>query len=276
MHICAASLSHEAGGSFLYSSMAEQAAHNGLIRVRFSVEGLDGRDILVLCADITSVTTMLSAQATTDANKRLQRALNAFTTKYLKGVGHVRVDGVLGPSTRKRILEVKYWLGWQEHNTDQSDKFRRALARPRDWRITSRGTVARGIKRRAQHNAAWVRSHFRTGVVTYDGVRVARWIVPYLDYARRHGWPGHLVSGYRDPAYSERLCFAMCGAPRCPGRCAGRSSNHSGSVKPRGAIDVSNYVVFGRLMQRADAPRNPRLINRLGNQDPVHFSATGN
>jgi hypothetical protein len=111
------------------------------------------------------------------------------------------------------------------------------------------------------------------GVEWFDGRKVAAWMVPYLTWARKHGWKGHVVSGWRDPAYSERLCWAMCGAPRCPGRCAGRSSNHSGSVKPHGAIDVSDYQTFGRLMH--SCPLRPHIYNALGARDPVHYSVSG-
>ncbi len=112
------------------------------------------------------------------------------------------------------------------------------------------------------------------GVGRYDGVPVALWLIPYLDWAREHGWKGRLVSGWRDPNYSRSLCLRMCGAPSCPGRCAGLSSNHVGSASPRGAVDVTDYVTFGRLMERC--PLQPRIYNALGARDPVHFSATGN
>lgn len=113
-----------------------------------------------------------------------------------------------------------------------------------------------------------------TGVTHFDGIPVANWLVPYLEWGRAHGWHGRLVSGWRDPVYSEGLCLRMCGARSCPGRCAGRSSNHSGSEKPHGAVDVSDFYTFGRVMQ--SCPLAPKLINRLGAQDPVHFSQSGN
>lgn len=111
------------------------------------------------------------------------------------------------------------------------------------------------------------------GVTRYDGVPVAAWMVPYLQWARENGWRGRLVSGWRDPQYSRNLCMRMCGAPSCPGRCAGTSSNHSGSTPGRGAVDVSDYVTFERLMARC--PISPKLINRLDARDPVHFSVSG-
>lgn len=112
------------------------------------------------------------------------------------------------------------------------------------------------------------------GVGKYDGVPVALWMVPYLKWARENGWEGVLVSGWRDPEYSRQLCRRMCGADSCPGRCAGRASNHSGSIAPHGAIDVSDYQTFGRLMERC--PLSPRIFNGLDSRDPVHFSSGGN
>ncbi len=113
-----------------------------------------------------------------------------------------------------------------------------------------------------------------SGVTRYDGVPVAAWMVPYLQWARANGWRGRLVSGWRDPNYSRSLCMRMCGEPSCPGRCAGLNSNHVGSAEPRGAIDVSEYTHFAALMRRC--PLEPRIFNALGARDPVHFSASGN
>lgn len=156
------------------------------------------------------------------------------------------------------------------------EKERTALARK--WHL--RVEEATAIIERRQRQIVSMRRRNRkaaertSGVTRYDGVPVAAWMVPYLQWARENGWRGQLVSGWRDPAYSEGLCRRMCGAPSCPGRCAGRKSNHSGSEKPHGAIDVSEYYHFGRLMERC--PLRPQLVNRLGARDPVHFSISGN
>jgi hypothetical protein len=96
---------------------------------------------------------------------------------------------------------------------------------------------------------------------------------PYLMWARDHGWDGRLNSGFRDPLHSERLCFEICGRPSCSGTCAGRKSSHSQTVKPAGAIDVSDQAEFGQLMRRC--PLEPKLFNALGAADPWHFSSTG-
>lgn len=209
--------------------------------------------------------------------KERQHRLNLFTETYLKGVGKIPEDGKTGVLTRRRILECQWWLGWEKRTGHWSDRFHQALLAPKDSKITSAGTVRRGNQRRRQHNLNWVNSHLRTGIRTYDGVRVAAWIVPYLDWARNVGvdgkrWRGRLVSGYRDPAYSERLCYARCGRPSCPGTCAGRASAHSGKVKPAGAIDVSDFLRFAELMQHC--PIQPHLRNDLP-KDKVHFSING-
>src|SRR5262245_44265048 len=103
------------------------------------------------------------------------------------------------------------------------------------------------------------------------GRPVARWIAEWLEKSYRAGWRGYVTSGWRDPAYSESLCYNMCGAPSCPGRCAGRSSNHSGSIYPAGAVDVTSYYTFAAIQVRIGSP----LHNSLGAQDPVHFSYSG-
>lgn len=124
-----------------------------------------------------------------------------------------------------------------------------------------------------------------------DGTRVAGWMMGLaegpdgrtINWLQRYvdeGWDGNLSSGYRTPGYSESLCLNMCNAPSCPGRCAGRSSNHSGADGPGkkgndswGAIDVApEYVKFEAIGVRINSP----LINRLDYRDPVHFSVTGN
>ena len=99
---------------------------------------------------------------------------------------------------------------------------------------------------------------------------IAGWIVPWLHKSWEAGWRGAVNSGWRSPAYSTQLCMNMCGAPSCPGKCAGAASNHSGSNYPAGAIDVSDYDNFERIQFRIGSP----LRNALP-YDPVHFSISG-
>jgi hypothetical protein len=212
-----------------------------------------------------------------DQVKALQNALNAFTGKRLHGIAPVMVDGVKGRATVKRIREAKTYLGYtgREAKSPVVDKeFMQRLRHPRSARHSNPRMLARALRRRrAQKKAAKTSAAPRSGVATFDGRPVAAWVQPYLVWARQNGWKGTLTSGWRDPAYSEHLCLNMCGRPSCPGKCAGRTSNHAGSVKPAGAVDVSDYVTFGHLMARC--PYTPKLQNRLGAKDPVHFSVSG-
>lgn len=48
-------------------------------------------------------------------------------------------------------------------------------------------------------------------------------------------------------------------------------TNHSGKTRPKGAVDVSDFVRFAQLMQRCTL--QPRIFNDLSS-DPVHVSAT--
>jgi hypothetical protein len=110
-----------------------------------------------------------------------------------------------------------------------------------------------------------------SGLSYFDGVRCATWIARNLAKVRAAGrWAGRLVSGFRDPRYSTSLCYAMCGRPSCPGRCAGANSNHSGIWFPAGAADVSDYITFGAECRRLGLP----LHNNLP-IDRVHYSNSG-
>jgi peptidoglycan hydrolase-like protein with peptidoglycan-binding domain len=206
----------------------------------------------------------------------LQTALNRFTEKYLEGIGSLIVDGKKGPATNKRIRRVKYYLGYtgsDQKSAAADPDFLRRVEHPRSARALGPAMLARGIsRRRKQNKAAKAAAAPAAGVGSFDGKPVAAWMVPYLEWARAHGWQGSLTSGYRTPEYSEHLCMGICGAVRCPGRCAGRTSNHVGRVKPQGSIDVSDYIRFGELMKQC--PHSPRIFNNLPS-DRVHFSSTG-
>lgn len=106
------------------------------------------------------------------------------------------------------------------------------------------------------------------------GRAIPNWMIPWLDRSYAAGWRGVVNSGVRTPEYSESLCYQICGAPSCPGRCAGRSSNHNMVASqgyPYGAVDLSDYYNFGAIQPRIGSP----LRNALGAQDPVHFSVSG-
>lgn len=102
------------------------------------------------------------------------------------------------------------------------------------------------------------------------GRPIANWIIPWLQKSWDAGWRGAVNSGYRSPEYSQQLCYGICGAPSCPGTCAGTSSNHTRYVEPEGAVDVSDYGTFKSVQFKIGSP----LRNALP-ADPVHFSSSG-
>lgn len=111
------------------------------------------------------------------------------------------------------------------------------------------------------------------GFGTWEGKTVAAWMIPWLNKSKTAGWVGTVVSGVRTPEYSQQLCYNMCGAPTCPGKCAGLTSNHNmlpTQGYPYGAIDVSDYDNFERIQFEIGSP----LKNDLP-VDPVHFSVSG-
>lgn len=216
--------------------------------------------------------------------RHLQSELNNFTRDH-KALGYapLRIDGEMGKATQKRIREVKWCLGYSRANIDThvDQKFFQRMKYPGrvepDWN-QSKAAVKSGRRRRITRSR-WVaqnhlKSFLRSGVGRYDGKPVAKAAVPLLQWARQNGWQGQLTSGWRDPKYSQHLCFQMCGRPSCPGRCAGLSSNHVGSEPSHFAMDVSDYTKFGELMRRC--PLKPDVHNSLGARDPVHFSPSGN
>lgn len=210
----------------------------------------------------------------------IQRETNETVKNYGFPWRHVRVDGTAGAATFKAI-HLAAWL--RGASQDQLDMIADGMLtehafnilvhkerRPEEW-----------VKRERQRHLdakALIKGHHESvtvdkdGLEEFDGKQVAGWMIPYLKEARERGWDGEVVSGYRTPAYSEQLCYNMCGAPSCPGRCAGRSTNHARYGEGEGAIDVSDYYTFGRIMREINAP----LKNSLGSADPVHFSRAGN
>jgi hypothetical protein len=215
--------------------------------------------------------------------RQLQRAMNYFSVKYLdNGFAPILVDGKFGKSSKRRVQWTKYFLGYSGSVNDQNDtvdlKFLSRMWHPKDIRYSSAYRISRGNKRRIEQRARWARNKRKvrktTGVGSFDGVPVANLAIPILEWCRKNGWRGRLVSGWRDPIYSRSLCRRMCGRDSCPGRCAGTSSNHVGTTWDRFAVDVSDYSKFELVVARC--PIKPRIRNLLDARDPVHFSPQGN
>jgi hypothetical protein len=114
------------------------------------------------------------------------------------------------------------------------------------------------------------------GLVMIDGKPVATPIAKDIFEAQRRGLlpqSGVVISAYRTPAYSISLCYGICGAPSCPGRCAGAASRHA-KLGREGAVDVR----LGLQDQFESAMRQiaSALHNSIGASDPNHMSYYGN
>jgi len=119
-------------------------------------------------------------------------------------------------------------------------------------------------------------------VVTIDGKPVTGWIARRLLWARRHGWSGRVLSGYRTPSeqlraaqrYAERLQKPIWQVyPNGP-----LASNHVRKGYGQGAVDVSEPAELEAVLARGPKwVRDPGLIGngRRIPGDYAHFSANG-
>lgn len=176
---------------------------------------------------------------------------------------------------RERVAEQKKVIANLKREDDESAEHFQSRMKEERERLKRREDVQKHLKKKLdairKSKELDNPDPDQDGLATFDGRTVAAWIVPWLEKSRKAGWTGTVVSGYRTPEYSTSLCIAMCGAPSCPGRCAGASSNHSGKVYPAGAIDVTDYTRFGSIQWQIGSP----LKNSIGASDPVHFSVSG-
>lgn len=101
---------------------------------------------------------------------------------------------------------------------------------------------------------------------TFDGLKVAKWIIPELQYARAHGWDGRITSGYRtgpDPEAVDGL------------------SEHALDIYPGGAVDFGGMHEAAAAANRAAFIRatagytGKRLLLPIGFSDDGHMSGTG-
>lgn len=221
----------------------------------------------------------------------LQHALNDFFRRRLRGYAPLIVDGKIGVMTNKRVMAAKYYLGYGEKRAaDFTDHFIKQLLNPMDKRhfeYRDDGNYELGVQRREHQRKVYEDhdSHFQTdgapikGLVYQDGKWVNEWMAEINLRVRHAGnWKGYIESGWRSKEHSQELCIAMCGAPTCPGRCAGIYTNHVKVGHLEGAEDMTDYVTFREELHRLglwgqDEPGH--LFNILP-QDPVHFSAHGN
>jgi hypothetical protein len=201
-------------------------------------------------------------QAKKVRDKKEEKAEHAQKrTAHFKDVAEDAKKGTPKKARAKR--KISFWSGVK----------RRANKAKEQW--------DKVVNRKRRKKLAYLKKHKpepATGMVTPDkpwnpsNRQVCGWMVEWLDKSRNAGWSGVVVSGVRTPAYSEQLCYNICGRPSCPGLCAGRNSNHNATTGdyPQGAIDITDYYNFASIQRRIGSP----LKNDLPH-DRVHFSVSG-
>ena len=179
--------------------------------------------------------------------------------------------------TKERRAE---YLRLRDKLPDNDERVLVALRRFRRSRRLSQkiDLTERVLRKRAHNKVEWLQKHpppldpDGDGLISIDGRQVAKAVGAEVLRIRKAGrWHGSVVSGYRTPAHSIALCEAMCGAPSCPGRCAGAASRHAKKGGRDGAVDVSDFWTF-----RAECVRLGSWLENHLPIDPVHFSDIGN
>jgi hypothetical protein len=119
-------------------------------------------------------------------------------------------------------------------------------------------------------------------LVRFDSVRVPRWVAYELRAARRRGWTGVVLSGFRtrgEQLSAAARFSASAGVPVSDMYPYGPlASNHCGTDWPRGAVDVTHPEQLARILRRPRlAWRGRRLVWAIdvGFDDAAHFSRTG-
>lgn len=220
--------------------------------------------------------------------KRLQQGINGTLGRRAFKWMKVPVDGVAGHLTFKHAAFAGWCLGLSR---DQINAIHDGKITPHAFGILTH-QIARSdaLKKRDHQRRAHARKIRRLhkesvqggpGLIPMDGHQVPKWIgEQVLLPARRSGeWKGGVLSGRRSPEESEAICEAMCGQPTCPGRCAGKSTNHAcpptfSCKEHEGAVDVTDAAGLQRWCR---SHGNPLIGNgQVLPADTPHFSRTGN
>lgn len=181
----------------------------------------------------------------------------------------------------KGWLRAKHWAARRAEHALPANKRRFQKAEAAYQKKLHHARALEKKQRRYAHGPYPSGDKRNANFVSFDGLWVPRWIVrDALAPARASGvWKGKVFSGFRTPAYSTSLCEHMCGAPACPGRCAGASSNHScppthSGVPHEGAVDVTDYAGLRAWCATHGYPL--RGGGMVLPSDLPHFSREGN
>jgi hypothetical protein len=105
-----------------------------------------------------------------------------------------------------------------------------------------------------------------SGLTTFDGHPVCKWIAEELEWARKHGWSGQLESGHRSYQQQVQACANTTGPCAEPG-----TSNHEDTHFPGCAADVTEPEELDRVLTKKIGRRLHWTGKSIG--DDVHFSS---
>lgn len=214
-----------------------------------------------------------------DAKRWLKKARDRFR----KAAGQLRnVIGKLGAAKRKRHeavpgTELRHRLAKRvvayKHRVQE-------LIKSKARREREKERLAKKVKWLKEHKddvpdagdnlgkwGSFTVAGWMVGLDPGPGGSKINWLQRIKDTGK---WAGGLYSAYRTPEYSQSLCFGICGAPSCPGLCAGLTSGHSQKVYPGGCIDVQDWPGFAAGNAQVGGP----FRNNLPNDRP-HRSVSG-
>jgi hypothetical protein len=183
----------------------------------------------------------------------LQRSLNRFTQEFLRGIPPLRVDGVKGRETNKRVQTAKLYLGYRADARDATvtPEFVRRLRNPRSLRYANADTLARAARRRRRQRR--------------DAAR--------LDHVPIEGTPKHVIDAIVLPI------AASCGIHLTPAdvvvrnrehrliTTAGRRSDHKGPPTYAWAADMSNGS--------SPTPQMDELARRIARRLGIPWNGAG-
>jgi hypothetical protein len=211
--------------------------------------------------------------------RRVRRLLRRLRERIERLIGAERNRDAVTAKRKRVYRNTRDRLG------DNHPDTRLALRRFRESRALSVqiDETQAVLRQRAENKLEWLKDHplppgdfDHDGIIVVDGVPLARGVAKEVLRIRDAGrWKGRCVSGFRTPAHSISLCMGMCGAPSCPGKCAGAASRHAHKPPQQdersGAVDLTDFITFAQECARLDS----WLENHLPN-DLVHFSDIGN
>jgi hypothetical protein len=191
------------------------------------------------------------------AVKRLQVEVNRRLRNRRFPWRTIDPDEIFGDETQRAARFVGWLMGF--HGPTELDNIRagtitahafailvreQSPTKEMKQRDRDRRVIAKKLRFTHNHRPRKIQAR---GVAAFEGDQVASWMVRFLKMSREKGWDGQLISGFRSPAHSERVCLDMCGQPSC-----------RAGVLVRTAITLDLSIPLARSISLRSPPRSSR------------------